>query len=76
MILPTHKKAPKYRDFTRGFEAGLHKISQYYDHTASSNAHIMMMLVDPAQKLHHIHTYWGEELLAQALQYAEAIYKE
>ncbi|KIK15214.1 hypothetical protein PISMIDRAFT_115559 [Pisolithus microcarpus 441] len=71
--LPALEALHKVGDFTAGLKASLNKISQYYDCTSSSDAHIMAMLLNPAQKLHHIHTYWGEALLAQGLEHAEEI---
>ncbi|KAI5991213.1 ribonuclease H-like domain-containing protein [Pisolithus albus] len=61
----------KYMDFTDALEAALRKVSEYYERTASSDAYIMAMILDPRQKLKHIRTYWGEELVTQATQHAE-----
>ncbi|KIK29637.1 hypothetical protein PISMIDRAFT_72797, partial [Pisolithus microcarpus 441] len=66
-----HMDSIKYMDFTDALEAGLHKVSEYYEHTASSDAYIMAMILDPGQKLKHICMYWGEELVTQATQHAE-----
>ncbi|KIK17413.1 hypothetical protein PISMIDRAFT_111470 [Pisolithus microcarpus 441] len=69
----TRKNSVKYADFTSGLDAGLAKVGDYYERTAASNAHIVAMLLDPAQKLNHIHTYWGEDQLTRVMQYAEDI---
>ncbi|KIK16191.1 hypothetical protein PISMIDRAFT_48578, partial [Pisolithus microcarpus 441] len=39
----TRKSSAKYRDFTSGLNAGLTKVSVYYERTATSDAHIMAM---------------------------------
>ncbi|KIK15627.1 hypothetical protein PISMIDRAFT_114786 [Pisolithus microcarpus 441] len=67
------KNMAKYGDFTDALDAGLNKISEYYEQTATSDAHIIVMLLDPAQKLNHIHLYWGEELLDEAIKHNEVI---
>ncbi|KIK28148.1 hypothetical protein PISMIDRAFT_71846, partial [Pisolithus microcarpus 441] len=69
----TCKSSAKYRDFTSSLNVGLTKVSMYYEQTATSDAHIMAMLLDPTQKLNHIRTYWGEEQLARVMQYATDI---
>ncbi|KAI5990906.1 hypothetical protein EDD15DRAFT_2169791 [Pisolithus albus] len=69
----SRKDSAKYVDFSSGLEASLTKVNEYYEQTATSDAHIMAMLLDPTQKLNHIRTYWGEEQLTQVLQYAEDI---
>ncbi|KIK27526.1 hypothetical protein PISMIDRAFT_93201 [Pisolithus microcarpus 441] len=67
------KNMLKYVNFTDALDAGLSKISEYYQRTATSDAHIIAMLLDPAQKLNHIRLYWGEELLPEAIKHAEVI---
>ncbi|KIK20970.1 hypothetical protein PISMIDRAFT_49336, partial [Pisolithus microcarpus 441] len=69
----SRKESTKYADFTDALEAGLSKIAEYYERMSTSNAHIIAMLLNPAQKLSYIRTYWGEELLAEVVQHAEVI---
>lgn len=66
----------KYIDFHQVLDAAVDKISDYYMKSASSDAHIMAMLLDPTQKAAHIRRYWGNDLLHEALENAEAMYKE
>ncbi|KAI6027141.1 hypothetical protein EDC04DRAFT_2605903 [Pisolithus marmoratus] len=53
----------KYHEFTSALDASLTKVSKCYEQTATSNAHIMAMMLDPAQKLNHIHMYWEKSNL-------------
>ncbi|KAG1795015.1 uncharacterized protein HD556DRAFT_1307627 [Suillus plorans] len=66
----------KYLDFAEGLDAGIEKIAKYYEKSSSSDAHIMVMFLDPSQKETHIRKYWGEELLVEARRHAEEMYKE
>ncbi|KIK25428.1 hypothetical protein PISMIDRAFT_73410, partial [Pisolithus microcarpus 441] len=71
--LSSQREAAKYADFTDALDAGLNKVAEYYEQTAASNAHVIAMLLNPAQKLSYIHTYWGEDLLSEVVQHAEVI---
>ena len=42
-VWTTQMDSTKYFDFTDGLQAGLDKVSKYYEQTATSNAHIMAM---------------------------------
>ncbi|KAF8222675.1 hypothetical protein L208DRAFT_1321119, partial [Tricholoma matsutake] len=66
----------KYIDFIPALNAGLAKITEYYDHTADSDAYTFAMLLDPSQKMEHIHKYWGQEKLESILKEAEETYKQ
>lgn len=89
----TRKKGTKYMDFQEALEAGISKVSDYYERTASSDAHIISMgrfntsslyvdytvmtrngpVLDPAQKLNHIRSNWGGDLLADVMEHIEKI---
>ncbi|KAG1779171.1 hypothetical protein EV702DRAFT_1044108 [Suillus placidus] len=72
----SHSAQIKYIDFHQALDAAIDKILDYYMKSASSDAHIMAMFLDPTQKAAHIHRYWGNDLLHEALENAEAMYKE
>ena len=45
------------------------KLYIYQLHLAFSNS--MCTVLDPAQRLTHVHTYWEEEAFTEAMKYAE-----
>ncbi|KAG2079500.1 uncharacterized protein F5147DRAFT_661838 [Suillus discolor] len=72
----SHSAWIKYIDFHQALDAAVDKISDYYMKSASSDAHIMAMLLDPTQKAAHIRRHWGNDLLHEVLENAKAMYKE
>ncbi|KIK78160.1 hypothetical protein PAXRUDRAFT_164733, partial [Paxillus rubicundulus Ve08.2h10] len=63
----------KYTVFSTGLDAGVQKISEYYEQTSDPDAYTMVMLLDPSSKDSHSKKYWGSDLHAEALEHAEKI---
>ncbi|KAE9403021.1 hypothetical protein BT96DRAFT_1083250 [Gymnopus androsaceus JB14] len=55
---------PKYSDFTDAIQAGIDKLSEYYDRTGSSSAYVISMILHPQEKTMHFEKHWTSELQA------------
>ncbi|PPQ88604.1 hypothetical protein CVT26_004368, partial [Gymnopilus dilepis] len=54
---------PRYAPFQPALIAGMAKLDEYYQKTATSDAHVICMALNPRQKFDHFHKYWGQDLL-------------
>ncbi|KAF8433098.1 hypothetical protein L210DRAFT_960475 [Boletus edulis BED1] len=70
----THSNKTKYIDFWPALEAGVSKITEYYEKTADCDVYIMaILLLDPVQKANHIHRFWGHEMYDDTIKHAEEL---
>ncbi|KAG1717932.1 hypothetical protein EDB19DRAFT_1921620 [Suillus lakei] len=68
--------ARPYTCFKVPLQAAINKITMYYEKTSNSDAYIMVMLLDPNEKMNHFKKYWDENLQQEALENVEHVFQE
>ncbi|KIK51703.1 hypothetical protein GYMLUDRAFT_181114, partial [Collybiopsis luxurians FD-317 M1] len=57
----------KYSLFTDALQAGINKLSDYYDWTGNSLAHVFAMILNPREKIIHFEKHWSSDLESKKL---------
>ncbi|KIK60060.1 hypothetical protein GYMLUDRAFT_59768 [Collybiopsis luxurians FD-317 M1] len=63
----------KYSLFTDALQAGFNKLSDYYDWTGNSLAHVFAMILNPREKIIHFEKHWSSDLESKVQSLAEEI---
>ncbi|RXW15922.1 hypothetical protein EST38_g9925 [Candolleomyces aberdarensis] len=66
----------KYASFHDALNAGLSKVSTYYNKTSAVDAYTMTMILSPALKTSYFQKQWGEELELSTRTQCEKLYFE
>ncbi|KAJ2911647.1 hypothetical protein MD484_g8767, partial [Candolleomyces efflorescens] len=66
----------RYSSFHDALNAGLSKVSTYYNKTSAVDAYTMTMILSPALKTSYFQKQWGEELELSARTQCEKIFEE
>ncbi|KIL54872.1 hypothetical protein M378DRAFT_91765 [Amanita muscaria Koide BX008] len=66
----------KYSSFHGALHAATAKLNEYYEKTADSNAHILVMLLHPERKMAYFKKHWSENLQKNVLDLGRDLFKQ
>ncbi|KAH9063531.1 hypothetical protein EDB87DRAFT_199265 [Lactarius vividus] len=56
---------PRYETFVSALTAGVVELDEYYKCSGPSDAHLMVMVLNPSSKMRHFKKYWDPDLLSE-----------
>lgn len=56
---------PRYETFVPALTAGVEELDEYYKRSGPSDAHLVVMVLNPSSKMRHFKKYWDPDLLLE-----------
>ncbi|KIL54083.1 hypothetical protein M378DRAFT_182669 [Amanita muscaria Koide BX008] len=66
----------KYYAFKPALDAATTKLNEYYQKTADSDAHVLVMLLHPEQKMNYFKKHWDSKLQDEVRALAQSAFKK